>query len=77
EGLATMQSGGKRRLRIAPSLAYGQQGLPGRVPPSSTVIFEIDLHEVVTAGATSTREGAQTPVLPPPVTPGASPGAGQ
>lgn len=76
EGLTTMQAGGKRRLRAPAALAYGQQGLPGRVPPNSTVIFEIDLREVIEVSATSTPS-EQTPVVPPAGTPSASPGAGQ
>jgi FKBP-type peptidyl-prolyl cis-trans isomerase len=42
-GLPGMKAGGKRRLTLPPSLAYGPAGVPGRVPPKATVIFDIEL----------------------------------
>jgi FKBP-type peptidyl-prolyl cis-trans isomerase len=42
QGVAGMKVGGKRRLTIPPSLAYGSQG-QGTIPPNSTLVFEIDL----------------------------------
>jgi FKBP-type peptidyl-prolyl cis-trans isomerase len=42
QGVTGMKVGGKRRLTIPPSLAYGSQG-QGSIPPNTTLVFEIDL----------------------------------
>ncbi|KAI4890139.1 hypothetical protein NFI96_020021 [Prochilodus magdalenae] len=46
EGMLNMRKGGKRLMVIPPALAYGSQGVPGRVPADSTLVFEAELRRV-------------------------------
>lgn len=43
EGVIGMQTGGKRLLKLPPSLAYGTKGVHDIIPPNAKLIFVIDL----------------------------------
>jgi len=46
EGLVGARAGGKRKLILPPSLAYGDKGFGGVVPPNATVILDIEILRV-------------------------------
>jgi len=46
EGLATMKKGGKRLLRVPPSLGYAPNEMGKGVTPGATLIFELELLEI-------------------------------
>ncbi|XP_005804732.1 peptidyl-prolyl cis-trans isomerase FKBP14 [Xiphophorus maculatus] len=45
KGLQNMCAGERRKLTVPPSLGYGKEG-QGKIPPSSTLIFDIELMEI-------------------------------
>lgn len=47
EGVQLMKEGAKYVFFIPSDLAYGPQGVPGAIPPHSTLIFEVELLKVV------------------------------
>lgn len=44
-GIQGMQIGGTRKLKIAPHLAYGERGLPDRIPANAVIIAEVTVLE--------------------------------
>ncbi len=47
EALQLMPEGSKWRLFIPSDLAYGAQGAGEMIPPHSTLVFDVELHEVL------------------------------
>jgi len=43
EALQLMKVGAKWKLFIPASLAYGQKGVPGSIPPNSVLVFDVEL----------------------------------
>lgn len=46
EGVQGMKIGGKRKLVIPPSLAYGDRAVGGVIPANATLVFEVQLLDV-------------------------------
>lgn len=54
EALQMMPAGSKWQLFVPAKLAYGDRGVPGAIPPNSTLVFEVELLGI---GAPKTEEG--------------------
>lgn len=46
KGMEQMRVGDIRQLTIPPSMAYGEQGVPPKIPCNSTLVFDVTLHDV-------------------------------
>ena len=64
EGLLLMNEGGKATFVVPSSLAYGDQGTPdGAIPPSSTLVFDVELVKVIRIKHAATAPAAKKPLV--------------
>jgi len=60
-GLVGMKVGGVRQLIIPPELAYRAEGKPPKIPPSSTLDFEIEMFGLFKGQPTDAPPAAEEP----------------
>ena len=46
QGLGKMSVGQRAKLTISPDMGYGAKGIPGTIPPNSTLVFDVELLKV-------------------------------
>lgn len=51
EGVQKLKIGGKAKLVCPSNTAYGDQGMPGAIPGGATLVFEVELLEIVKPAA--------------------------
>lgn len=55
-GIEGMRVGGRRELTISPHLAYGDAGVPGKIPPNATLRCAVELLDVRERGVTKPED---------------------
>jgi FKBP-type peptidyl-prolyl cis-trans isomerase len=58
EGVQQMKVGGKAQLVCPPELAYGEEGRPPQMRGGATLVFDVELLEIVKADAAAAAAGA-------------------
>lgn len=62
EGLMMMVEGDQLELYVPPNLGYGDQGIPGRVPAGSCLVFQVELLRIKEGERIPRQDAAAEPV---------------
>jgi FKBP-type peptidyl-prolyl cis-trans isomerase len=57
EGFQKLKVGSKARLVIPPAIGYGARGFPPDIPPNATLIFDVELLDIVKKGDPANNRG--------------------
>lgn len=66
EGVQLMKVGGKAQIVCPPELAYGDEGRPPQMPGGATLVFEVELLEIVKPEAAAAAGAPATSPAPAP-----------
>jgi FKBP-type peptidyl-prolyl cis-trans isomerase FkpA len=61
EGLQLMKVGGKARLVCPSTIAYGDRGAPPKIKPGATLVFDVELLDIVPSKAAGPAPAPTTP----------------
>jgi FKBP-type peptidyl-prolyl cis-trans isomerase len=64
EALQHMHAGSKIKLVCPPDLAYGDRGSPPKIPGGATLVFDVELLDVIKAEAPATSAAPGSPAAP-------------
>lgn len=64
EGLRQLKEGGRAKLYVPPAIGYGERGV-GPIPPNATLIFDVELLDVIEATAAPAPSEDPAPVPEP------------
>lgn len=61
EGLQLMNTGSKYRFWMKPELAFGERGVPGKIPPGALIVFDVTVKAIIPPQAMGMAGGAMPP----------------
>lgn len=69
EGLQKLKVGGKAKLVCPSDIAYGDKGMMGAIPGGATLVFEVELLDIVKPEAAPAAQAAPAPAAKPAAAP--------